>query len=167
VSLYGLIQTDAAINPGNSGGPLVNGNGDVVGVNTVGAIGAQTIGFAIAIDAAKPIMDQLQRNGRVNRGYLGIGLVSVSPGVAAIVDSPQTQGVVVGQVVPGGPAAAAGIQQGDVIVQIGDTQIKDRGDLEYALATQYGPGQTVPVKIVRNGQERTINVTLGQRPTAG
>jgi S1-C subfamily serine protease len=71
---------------------------------------------------------------------------------------------VVGQVAPNGPAAAAGIQQGDVIVQIGDTKIKDQGDLEYALATQYQPGQTVPVTIVRNGQQQTLNVTLGQRP---
>ena len=164
-TLYSLIQTDAAINRGNSGGPLVNGQGDVVGVNTLGATEAQGIGFAIAIDPAKPILEQLQKNGRVTRGYLGIGVVTVSPGVAAIVNTSQTKGVVVAQVTPNGPAAAAGIQQGDVIVQIGDTPINDRGDLEYALATQYGPGQTVPVKVIRNGQERTVNVTIGQRPT--
>jgi S1-C subfamily serine protease len=165
-TLYGLIQTDAAINRGNSGGPLVNGFGEVVGVNTVGALGAQTIGFAIAIDPAKAILAQLQRNGRVTRGYLGVGLVSVSPAVAALVDSNQTQGVAVARVSPDSPAGTAGIQQGDVIIQIGDTPVRDRGDLEHALATQYGPGQTVPIKVVRNGNERTVNVTLGQRPAA-
>jgi S1-C subfamily serine protease len=164
-TLYGLIQTDAAINRGNSGGPLVNRVGEVVGVNTVGALGAQTIGFAIAIDPAKPILEQLQKNGRVARGYLGISLLSASPGVAALVDSAQTQGVVVANVTPDSPAAAGGIQQGDVIVQIGDTPVKDRGDLENALATQYGPGQRVPVKVIRNGNERTVDVALGQRPS--
>jgi S1-C subfamily serine protease len=164
-TLYGLIQTDAAINRGNSGGPLVNAVGQVVGVNTAGAAEAQAIGFAIAIDPAKPILDQLQKNGRVNRGYLGIGVVTVSPGVAAIVNSSQAKGVVVAQVIPNGPAAAAGIQQGDIIIQIGDTPVDDRGDLEYALATQYGPGQTVPMKVIRNGTERTVNVTIGQPPT--
>jgi S1-C subfamily serine protease len=165
-TLYSLLQTDAAINPGNSGGPLVNLTGEVVGVNTIGAVEANTIGFAISIDAAKPIIDQLRQQGRVARGYLGIGVASLNEALRGALGLQQGNGVVITAVQPGSPAATAGLRQGDVIVRIGETTIEDRADLEYALSTQYKPGDTVPVTIVRDGRQQTVQVQLGDRPTA-
>ncbi|HZO24910.1 MAG TPA: trypsin-like peptidase domain-containing protein [Chloroflexota bacterium] len=165
-TLYSLIQTDAAINPGNSGGPLVNLRSEVVGVNTIGAAEANTIGFAISIDSAKPIIDQLRQNGRVARGYLGISVVSVNEALRGALGLQQATGVVIRDVAPGGPAAAAGLRPGDVIIRIGETPVEDRADLEYALSTQYKPGETVPVTVVRDGREQTVQVRLGDRPTA-
>jgi S1-C subfamily serine protease len=164
-TLYSLIQTDAAINPGNSGGPLVNLGGEVVGVNTLGASEANTIGFAISIDAAKPIVDQLRQNGRVARGYLGIGAASVNEALRGALGLQQAaMGVVVTAVQAGGPAATAGLRPGDVISKIGETPIEDRADLEYALSTQYKPGDTVGVTFMRDAREQTVQVKLGDRP---
>ena len=165
-TLYSLIQTDAAINPGNSGGPLVNLKSEVIGVNTLGAAEANTIGFAISIDSAKPIIEQLRQNGRVARGYLGVSVVSVNEALRGALGLQQATGVVIRDVVPNGPAAAAGLRPGDVIVRIGETVVEDRADLEYALSTQYKPGDTVPVTVVRDGREQTVQVRLGDRPTA-
>ena len=165
-TLYSLIQTDAAINPGNSGGPLVNLRSEVVGVNTLGAAEANTIGFAISIDSAKPIIEQLRQNGRVSRGYLGVSVVSVNEALRGALGLQEATGVVIREVVPGGPAAAAGLRPGDVIVRIGETVVEDRADLEYALSTQYKPGDTVPVTVVRDAREQTVQVKLGDRPTA-
>jgi S1-C subfamily serine protease len=165
-TLYSLIQTDAAINPGNSGGPLVNLRGEVVGVNTLGAAEANTIGFAISIDSAKPIIDQLRQTGRVARAYLGVAVVSVNEAIRGALGLQQATGVVIRDVVPGSPAAAAGLRPGDVIVRVGETPIEDRADLEYALSTQYKPGDTVAVTVMRDGREQTVQVRLGDRPTA-
>ena len=164
-TLYSLIQTDAAINPGNSGGPLVNLRSEVIGVNTLGAAEANTIGFAISIDSAKPIIEQLRQHGRVSRGYLGVSVVSVNEALRGALGLQQATGVVIRDVVPSGPAAAAGLRPGDVIVRIGETVVEDRADLEYALSTQYKPGDTVPVTVVRDGREQTVQVRLGDRPT--
>jgi S1-C subfamily serine protease len=165
-TLYSLIQTDAAINPGNSGGPLVNLRSEVIGVNTLGASEANTIGFAISIDSAKPIIEQLRQNGRVARGYLGVAVVSVNEALRGALGLQQATGVVIRDVVPGGPAATAGLRPGDVIIRVGETTVEDRADLEYALSTQYKPGDTVPVTVVRDGREQTVQVRLGDRPTA-
>ncbi len=163
--LYGLMQTDAAINPGNSGGPLVNLNGDVVGVNTAGAADANAIGFAVAIDAAKPIIEQLRQNGRVARGYMGIGTASLSQAQAHALGIPRSSGVLVVQVQIHGPAEAAGIQEGDLLFQIGDVPVDSRPEMEQALSTRYKPGDVVQVKILRDGAEMVVSVQLGERPT--
>ena len=154
-TLYDLIQTDAAINPGNSGGPLVNLQGQVVGINTLGATDAQGIGFAISIDSAKPIIQTLSQGGTVTRAYLGVQVESVTPSVAAAQGLARTDGVVVGQVVAGTPAAQAGLQQGDVIVGIGDVTVKSQQDLQGALTSTFKPGDTVDVKINRGGTDRS------------
>lgn len=162
--LYNLIQTDAAINPGNSGGPLVNLRGEVVGVNTLGAAEANTIGFAIAIDTAKPIVQQLRQNGRVNRAYLGISSATVTPSIAAAISLPRTDGVVIDEVVQGTPAARAGLQPRDIIIGIGDVQVRNQGNLQLALIQRFRAGDTVDVRIDRGGSEQTVRVTLGERP---
>jgi serine protease Do len=164
-TLYDLIQTDAAINPGNSGGPLVNMQGEVVGVNTLGTTQAQGIGFAISIDGAKPIIAQLRQNGKVTRGYLGIGAISLTAPVAAQYGLSRDTGVLVAQVQPGSPAATAGLQQGDVIIGLGSVDVQGLQDLQQALTTQFKPGDQVAVKIDRNGTTQTVNVTLGTSPT--
>lgn len=161
IALYDLIQTDAAINEGNSGGPLVNLNGVVVGINTLGATDAQGIGFAIAIDDARPIIEALLRDGKVTRAYLGVQGESVTASLAAAQGLTQTDGVLVTRVVAGSPAAQARLQANDLIVAIGDMTLQGQGDLQEALRTQYAPGDTVGLRIVRGGVERTINVTLG------
>jgi len=164
-TLYDLIQTDAAINPGNSGGPLVNMQGEVVGINTLGSTQAQGINFSIAIDGAKLIAQQLRQNGMVTRGYLGIGSATVTPAIAASLGLTAQEGVVIGQLDPNGPAAGAGLRQGDVIVGLGDVPVRSLQDLQNALTTKYKPGDAVAVKINRNGQAQTLQVTLGQQPT--
>jgi S1-C subfamily serine protease len=162
--LYDLIQTDAAINPGNSGGPLVNLNDEVVGINTLGTSSANAIGFAISMDTARPITEQLRQNGKVTRGYLGIAATSVNQAIQTARGLQSPDGVLVGQVQPGGPAATAGMQADDVIVKIGDTEVSGQGDLERALTLSYKPGETVPVTVIRSGSQQTLQVTLGTRP---
>ena len=164
-TLYDLIQTDAAINPGNSGGPLVNLQGEVVGVNTLGSSQAQGINFAISIDGAKPIIDQLRQHGTVTRGYLGIGGATVTPAIAASLGLTATTGVVIGQLDSSGPAARAGLRQNDVVTGLGDATVRRLQDLQDALTTRYKPGDTVAVQVDRGGVTQTIQVTLGERPT--
>jgi putative serine protease PepD len=155
--LSGLIQTDAAINPGNSGGPLVNSAGQVIGINTAVDGQGQNIGFAIAIDKAKPIVDRLrtgQSTAATPRAYLGVSsqpAVDGSPG-ATVVD-----------VGPGTPAAGAGLQVGDVIVALDATQINDPDDLSEAIGAKK-PGDRVTVTYTRSGARRTAQLNLGTRP---
>ncbi len=157
LTLNGLIQTDAAINPGNSGGPLVNAGGQVIGINTAVDGQGQNIGFAIAIDKAKPIVERLrsgQSTGITPRGYLGVS----SQGVAG------TPGATVVDVGPGTPAAAAGLAVGDVIVAMDSQQIADPDGLSSAISGKK-PGDRVTVAYQRGGTRRTAQVTLGTRPT--
>ncbi len=157
-SLSGLIQTDAAINPGNSGGPLVNAAGQVVGINTATSGDAQNIGFAIAIDKAKPVIDQLRKGGSSNAGstqqggqaFLG---VSVTDGQG---------GALVQAVDPSAPAAKAGIQAGDEIVALGGHQVQSADDLTSAMQS-HKPGDKVSVTILRNQSRQSVDVTLGTR----
>ena len=154
--LSGLIQTDAAINPGNSGGPLVNSAGQVIGINTAVDGQGQNIGFAIAIDKAKPILERLrsgQSTATTPRAYLGVSSQQGAEPGATVVD-----------VGPATPAAGAGIQVGDVIVSLDSTQINDPDDLSEAIGTKK-PGDRVTVTYNRNGQRRTAQVNLGTRPT--
>ncbi len=154
--LTGLIQTDAAINRGNSGGPLVNAGGQVVGINTAVDGQGQNIGFAIAIDKIKPMLERLrsgQGTATSPRAYLG---VSTQPDITA--------GAAVVDVGPGTPAASAGLQVGDVIVAIDGQQIADPDGLSTAIGA-HKPGDRVTVTYQRGGARRTAQVTLGTRPT--
>ncbi|HET8629707.1 MAG TPA: trypsin-like peptidase domain-containing protein, partial [Thermomicrobiales bacterium] len=163
--LYDLIQTDAAINPGNSGGPLVNMAGEVVGINTLGTTEAQGIGFAISIDGARPIIQELRQSGKITRGFLGIYPQTVTPSVAGSYNLARTDGVLVLQVQQGTPAAQAGVQQGDIIYGINDVPVKDQQDLQNALTFKFKPGDKVTLKINRNGQDTTAQVTLVEKPS--
>lgn len=169
--LFDVIQTDAAINPGNSGGPLVDLNGQVVGINTLGAVQAepgvpaQAIGFAIAINTAKPIADEIVRTGHVTYAFMGVSTYPNSPAIAARYNFPDKPGLIVVQVVPNGPAAQAGIKKDDVITAIDGQPIADESTLPKILE-QKKPGQKIQVTVVSaNGPERTVTVTLGTAPT--
>ena len=154
--LTGLIQTDAAINPGNSGGPLVNAGGQVIGINTAVDGQGQNIGFAIAIDKIKPMLERLrsgQSPATSPRAYLGVSTQADTTGGATVVD-----------VGAGTPAASAGLQVGDVIVAIDGQQITDPDGLSTAIGA-HKPGDRVTVTYQRGGARRTAQVTLGTRPT--
>jgi putative serine protease PepD len=156
------IQTDAAINPGNSGGALINADGEVVGVNTAiaslargttsqgGSIG---VGFAIPIDAARDIAQQLVDTGSVTHAYLGVSIADADTGGGALV----------GGVEQGQPAADAGLQEGDVITRLDDTDVSDAAGLTAAIRAQ-SPGDEVTVTFTRDGDEQTVEVTLGELP---
>jgi serine protease Do len=165
--LEGLIQTDAAINQGNSGGPLVNLDGQVVGVNTLivrssgsGTV-AEGLGFAIPINTARAVAEMIIQNGYVARPYLGISWQLVSPDIARAYALPVEWGVYVTNVSAGSPAAQAGIRRDDIIVKIGDIAIDETHSYINTLFT-YKPGDTVAVELVRNGQNTQVQVTLGE-----
>jgi putative serine protease PepD len=157
------IQTDAAINPGNSGGALINADGEVVGINTAIASLAQGgassqggnigVGFAIPIDAARDIAEQLVDTGSVTHAYLGV----------SIADTDDGGGALVGGVEEGQPAADAGLQEGDVITAVDDTDVSDAAGLTAAVRAK-APGDTAQVTFTRGGDEQTVDVTLGELP---
>ena len=161
------IQTDASINMGNSGGPMFDLNGNVIGINTAlysptgGNIG---IGFAIPAEQARPVIEQLQKGGKVSRGYIGVGLQNLDEDIAESLGIPKNQGELIRSVSPGGPAARAGIQQGDVVVAVNGQPVTPDQSLAY-LVSQQPVGAKVPVTVVREGQRRTVTVTVAQRPT--
>jgi S1-C subfamily serine protease len=167
--LSGMIQTDAAINPGNSGGPLVNIDGEVIGINTLVAgaaaegIQAQGIGFAISINHAKRIADALEANGRVEHAYLGVSYVALNPAIAAQLGSSETQGAAVLAVDPGSPAAQAGLSRGDIITKVNGNEISGESDLAVQIDSNK-PGDTVTLTVSRQGTEREVRVTLGTAP---
>jgi Do/DeqQ family serine protease len=159
-----FIQTDASINPGNSGGPLLNLDGRVVGINTAIVSSGQGIGFAIPINLARDIMTQLINRGKVVRGWLGIAIQDLSPELAAGFGVKEDAGVLVADVKKDGPAAAAGLQPGDVIVEFGGSAIKDVPDLQKRVAA-IEPGRAAPVKVIREKKVVTLSVTVGEQPT--
>ncbi len=168
VSLKGLIQTDAAINPGNSGGPLVNAAGQVVGMNTAIVADAQNLGFSIAIDHAKPIIKELQAGkGSVtpDQAFLGVSSTDVA-GLADAVRQrfgvDRSTGAFVTEVVPASAAAKGGLEVGDVITQIDATKVDTASDVRTTV-TKRAPGDKVTLHIVRAGQDKTLEITLGQR----
>jgi len=168
--LYDMIQTDASINPGNSGGALVNLNGEVVGINTMiaGAAGpgiqAQGIGFAISVNGAKPIAQQLVSSGQVVHPFLGIRYTALTPSSARQLGIQGVQnGIVVMKVVPGSPAERAGVKDLDVIVKVGNQPIEQEGTLGRVLST-HKPGDVISLEIQRGGKTEQIRVTLGERP---
>jgi S1-C subfamily serine protease len=166
VRLGGVLQTDAAINPGNSGGALVDGNGRLVGINTAaaGAGAAENVGFAISIDSALPVIEEIISEPAEERAWLGVDIhIPLTPDVAAQLDLPVTQGALVSGTFDGSPAEAAGIEAGDVIVAIDGEQIDDNTALAEILADR-DPGDRIELRVVGPGGERTVEVELDQRP---
>ncbi len=161
----GIVQTDAAINPGNSGGPLVNLLGQVVGINTAGAGASQAenVGFAIAIDEAKPIIRQAVAHPEAPVGYLGVVTTPVTPQLALQDNLTVDHGAFVVDVTQGGPADKAGIARGDVIVSLDGKSVADNASLG-SMIQSHKPGERVSVTIASGGSQRTVTVTLGTRP---
>jgi serine protease Do len=156
------IQTDAAINPGNSGGALVDAEGRLIGINT--AIlsrtgGYQGIGFAVPVNLARTVMDSLITSGKVVRGFVGVGIQDITPSLAEEFKLKDDKGALVGDVAPHGPAEKAGVQSGDVIVQFNHKPVVDTRHLRLQVA-ETAPGTTVPVKIIRDGHEKTLDITV-------
>lgn len=161
-----FIQTDAAINQGNSGGALVNTNGDLVGINS--SIFTRTgdfsgIGFAIPTALAKPIMDQLIATGEVKRGYLGVSLGAITTEIAERLTLKEPKGAIVGAVLDGAPGSRAGLRVNDVIVEINGKATVDRTEAMNSIA-MVAPEQTIPLKVLRQGEVVELKVTLGRRP---
>jgi serine protease Do len=175
---FDMIQTDAAINPGNSGGPLTNALGEVIGVNSSifsSSGGSVGLGFAIPIERALRVADEIIKNGSVRRAWIGLEV----QGASAMHDWKSAGGVTVASVAPGGPAAKAGlrggsgqevfqgqpfVRGGDVITKVGDVAITNSDDLARAIA-RFKPGDQAEVEIHRGGATQTLKVTLGERPT--
>jgi Do/DeqQ family serine protease len=166
-----FIQTDAAINPGNSGGPLLNLNGEVIGVNTAIIQGAQGLGFAIPINTVERISSQLIENGRVEHAYLGIQMVTLSPEMKENINndpnSPFTveeeNGILIARVVPNSPADRAGLRAGDVITGIDNQAVKEGSEVQQAVE-RTGVGQNLSITLRRDGREETITVRPGNMP---
>jgi serine protease Do len=162
-----FIQTDAAINPGNSGGPLINVDGEVIGINT--ALFSKTggymgIGFAIPINMAQSIENQLQKDGKVTRGWLGVVIQDVNKELAESFGLKEAGGILISEVQEGSPADKAGIKQGDVIIRLDETVLKDVSDLRNRIAL-ISPESEVALHIIRHGEEKNITVAIGEQPT--
>ncbi|MFZ5564763.1 MAG: trypsin-like peptidase domain-containing protein, partial [Thermodesulfobacteriota bacterium] len=157
-----FIQTDASINPGNSGGPLVNLKGEVVGINTAIIASGQGIGFAIPANLARNILDQLENQGHVTRGWLGVGIQPVSKEMAEYYNLEDGKGALVTEVFPGDPADKAGIKTQDIILEVNGREIKDSRDLS-AMVANLPVGQTIRVLLLRDGKKLTKNVKIAER----
>src|SRR5947209_412921 len=158
-----FIQTDASINPGNSGGPLLNLDGKVIGINTAIVAAGQGIGFSIPINEAKAVMAQLIARGRVVRGWLGVVIQDVTDELASSFGVREREGVLVADVMKGGPAEAAGLRPGDVVVELNGTRIHEVPDLQRHIAN-VAPGQRVRLGVVREGAPQRITVTVAEMP---
>ena len=161
-----FIQTDAAINPGNSGGALVDAEGRLIGINTAilsRSGGNQGIGFAIPVNLARDVMESLVKDGRVTRGYLGVMIQDVTPGLAKEFKLKDNKGALVGDVTPRSPAEKAGLKEGDIITEFNGKSVTDSRHLKLEVA-RVQPGETVPVKVLRDGSTKTLDVTLKEVP---
>lgn len=161
-----FIQTDAAVNPGNSGGPLFNLDGEVIGVNSQiysRSGGYQGVSFAIPIDVAMEVVEQLKSGGKVSRGWLGVQIQEVTPELAQSFGLHKPQGALVGQVMAEGPAQGAGIKAGDIIVGFNNQPIQHSSDLPL-LVGRIRPGTSIPLTVIRDGKEQIINVQIAQLP---
>jgi serine protease Do len=162
-----FLQTDAAINPGNSGGPLVNMDGELIGINTAIASrsgGSEGIGFAVPVEIAKRVMKSIIENGRVVRGYLGIQLGGeVDDAMARALDLNESYGIIVGSVEDGGPADEAGLQEDDVIQTLNGEPVKSWRSFRTAVGTS-SPGTEINLGIIRDGEKKKITITLGEMP---
>jgi serine protease Do len=164
-----FIQTDAAINPGNSGGALVDIDGRLIGINTAilsDSGGSQGVGFAVPSDLARTVMESLVKNGHVTRGYLGVMIQNVTPALAQEFNLKAPTGALIGDVVANGPADQAGLKDGDVVTEFNGQKITDSRQLQLAVA-ETSPGSKVTVKILRDGDSKTLEVTVKQLPGTG
>ena len=161
-SFENFIQTDAAINFGNSGGPLINVNGEVIGINTAMFRPAQNIGFAVPINTLKQVLPQLRDKGKVTRGYLGINIRNVDSDHAAAFKLKDTEGAFVESVLPGEPADKAGIRPGDTVVKVDNLPVKETRDL-IGYVSAKSPGTKVKLTVIRDGKEMVVNVPLAER----
>jgi serine protease Do len=158
-----FIQTDASINPGNSGGPLLDMNGNVVGINTAIIAGGTGIGFAIPINVAKGLLPQLKDTGHISRGWLGVIIQHVTPELAKSFGLKEPRGALVSEVVKDGPAEGSGLKPGDIVVEYEGKAITGFSDLPKMVAVT-APGTKVSLKVIRNGSEKTFHVKLGLLP---
>ncbi len=157
-----FIQTDASINPGNSGGPLLNIYGEVVGINTAIVSSGQGIGFAIPINLAKSVAEQLIKTGKVVRGWLGVSIQPLSPALAQSFGLETTEGALVNRVVSGSPAEKAGIRRGDVLLTFNGRKISGPGDLQVLVASAPA-GKAVKIGLLRDGKHLSLQVTLAEQ----
>lgn len=167
--LTNVIQTDASINPGNSGGPLLDSSGKVIGINTAIASRAQNIGFAISINEAKSVIDSIYESGRIVRPWLGVRYIIINEDIAKQNNLPLNYGALVVRasreelaVIPGSPADKAGLRENDIILEINGKQVNNSQPLSY-LISQYSPGETVELKVQSQGEEKTVEIELGER----
>jgi len=162
-----FIQTDAAINPGNSGGAMIDLHGNLVGINTAivtgGSGGNQGVGFAIPINMAHNVVDQIREHGKVVRGYLGVYIQDVTPEIAKAFGLGQGGGVLIGDVTPDTPAARAGLKKGDVVLQLNGAPVDSRNQLQVRIS-QTPPGTPVNLKVWRDGKTQDVTVKLGELP---
>jgi len=163
-----FLQTDASINPGNSGGALINTQGECIGINTAilsnGGGGNQGIGFAIPIDMARRIVDEIMKNGKVVRGYMGLYIQDVTPELAQQFGLSQGGGALVGDVSPDGPAAKAGMVHGDIITKLNGQPVTTANDLRLQVS-QTAPGTTIHLDVMHNGKSSDVAIKLGELPT--
>lgn len=161
--LYDMLQTDAAINPGNSGGPLLDANGEVIGINTALAGDSQNVGFAISIDSAKSVIEALRAGKSVRVAFLGVETSDVTPAIAKSLNLTTKTGAVIRRVTKGAAADAAGLRTNDVIVAIGGRPVRGPQDVG-AEIRRYSPGDKVDITVERGGSDTTVPVTLAARP---
>jgi serine protease Do len=163
-----FLQTDAPINPGNSGGALVDDRGELIGINTAiithGSGGSQGIGFAVPANLARQVVDQILKNGRVTRAYLGILPQDVTPGIAKAFGEKEARGVLVGDVSPNSPAQAAGLQRGDIILEVNGKPMSDSNQLRMSISMMQ-PGSEVKLKVMRHGNANDMTIKLNELPT--
>lgn len=164
-----FIQTDAAVNPGNSGGPLVNLKGEVIGINSsiyTRTGGYMGVSFAIPINMAVKVAEDLIYEGKVTRGYLGIGIDNVSENLAEAMGLPNTDGCLVREVMKNGPAAKSGLKEGDIILKVQGTSVQDAADLRNRVA-DLKPGEKYDFEVLRDGKRNTMGIKIGAKPEDG
>ncbi|HEX4621262.1 MAG TPA: PDZ domain-containing protein, partial [Myxococcaceae bacterium] len=158
-----FLQTDAAINLGNSGGPLFNLKGEVIGINTSILRSATGIGFAVPINMAKALLPQLESQGSVTRGWLGVGIQELTSDLAHGMNVPQAEGAIITGVSPGSPADKSGVKQDDVVVALDGDKVESDRALSRAVALK-PPGRAVVLSVFRAGKKQDVKVVLGTRP---